>query len=155
MKFSEKSSKFHLSTVKAWLLQCWPLLITKIPMENKSGMDSEVMRECWVAGCVQLCPALCDSGSRSPPGSASLGFSRQECWSGLPCPPSGELPDPGIWSHVSWSPALERGFFNTSATWEAWSHGYHLLSLNYICPTKTFVRNLFSRTYHKISSFSR
>ena len=96
MKFSEKLSKFHLSTVKAWLLQCWPLLITKIPMENKSGMDSEVMRECGVAGCVQLCPALCDPGSCSPPGSTSVGFSRQECWSALPCPPPGELPDPGI-----------------------------------------------------------
>ena len=26
----------------------------------------------------------------------SMGFSRQEYWSGLPCPPLGELPDPGI-----------------------------------------------------------
>ena len=26
----------------------------------------------------------------------SVGFSRQECWSGLPCPPSGHLPNPGI-----------------------------------------------------------
>ena len=26
----------------------------------------------------------------------SMGFSRQEYWSGLPCPPLGDLPDPGI-----------------------------------------------------------
>ena len=26
----------------------------------------------------------------------SIGFSRQESWSGLPCPPPGDLPDPGI-----------------------------------------------------------
>ena len=26
----------------------------------------------------------------------SVGFSRQEYWSGLPCPPPGDLPDPGI-----------------------------------------------------------
>ena len=26
----------------------------------------------------------------------SMGFSRQEYWSGLPCPPPGDLPDPGI-----------------------------------------------------------
>ena len=26
----------------------------------------------------------------------SMGFSRQECWSGLPCPPPGDLPNPGI-----------------------------------------------------------
>ena len=33
----------------------------------------------------------------------SLGFSKQEYWSGLPCPPPGDLPDPGIqpMSHVS------------------------------------------------------
>ena len=26
----------------------------------------------------------------------SMGFPRQEYWSGLPCPPLGDLPDPGI-----------------------------------------------------------
>ena len=26
----------------------------------------------------------------------AMGFSRQEYWSGLPCPPSGDLPNPGI-----------------------------------------------------------
>ena len=26
----------------------------------------------------------------------SMGFSRQEYWSGLPCPPPGDVPDPGI-----------------------------------------------------------
>ena len=26
----------------------------------------------------------------------SMGFSRQEYWSGLPCPSPGDLPDPGI-----------------------------------------------------------
>ena len=30
---------------------------------------------------------------QAPP---SMGFSRQESWSGLPCPPPGDLPDPGI-----------------------------------------------------------
>ena len=30
-----------------------------------------------------------------------MGFSRQEYWSGLPCPPPGDLPDPGIKTHVS------------------------------------------------------
>ena len=35
--------------------------------------------------------------------SLSMGFSRQEYWSGLPCPPPGDHPDPGIEpvSHVS------------------------------------------------------
>ena len=38
---------------------------------------------------------------QAPP---SMGFSRQECWSGLPFPSSGDLPDPGIEPE---SPALQ------------------------------------------------
>ena len=34
----------------------------------------------------------------------TMGFSRQEYWTGLPCPPPGDLPDPGIKSR---SPALQ------------------------------------------------
>ena len=49
----------------------------------------------------------------------SMGFSRQEYWSGLPCPPPGDLPDPGIKPAVLKSPALAGGFFTTSANWEA------------------------------------
>ena len=37
----------------------------------------------------------------------SLGFSRQECWSGLPCLPPGDLPNPGIEPGSPESPALE------------------------------------------------
>ena len=48
----------------------------------------------------------------------SMGFSRQEYWSGLPCPPPGDLPDPGIKPASLRSPALAGRFFTTSATWE-------------------------------------
>ena len=46
----------------------------------------------------------------------SIGFSRQEYWSGLPCLPPGDLPSPGIEPASLTSPALARGFFTTSAT---------------------------------------
>ena len=46
----------------------------------------------------------------------SMGFSRQEYWSGLPCPPPGDLPNPGIQPASLMSPALTSGFFTTSAT---------------------------------------
>ena len=42
-----------------------------------------------------------------------MGFSRQECWSGLPCPPPGDLPEPGIELASVTSPALAGGFFTT------------------------------------------
>ena len=50
-----------------------------------------------------------------------MGFSRQEYWSGLPCPPPGDVPNPGIESMSLMSPALAGGFFTTSASWEAQS----------------------------------
>ena len=43
----------------------------------------------------------------------SMGFSRQECWSGLPLPSPGDLPDPGIEPVSPVSPALAGGFFTT------------------------------------------
>ena len=48
----------------------------------------------------------------------SMGFSRQEHWSGLPCPLPGDLPDPGIKPSSLMSPALADGFFTTNVTWE-------------------------------------
>ena len=55
----------------------------------------------------------------SPPGSSVHGILQAEYWSGLPFPPPGDLPDPGIKLSSLMSPALAGGFFTTSATWEA------------------------------------
>ena len=52
----------------------------------------------------------------------SMGFSRQEYWSGLPFLSPGDLPDPGIEPASLMSLALAGRFFTTSATWEAPFH---------------------------------
>ena len=54
--------------------------------------------------CTQSCPTLATplTGARQAP--PSMGFSRQEYWSGLPFPSPGDLPDPGIEPR---SPALQ------------------------------------------------
>ena len=49
----------------------------------------------------------------------SMGFSRQEYWSGLPCPSPGDLPDPGIEPESLMYPLLAGRFFSTCTTWEA------------------------------------
>ena len=49
----------------------------------------------------------------------SMGFSRQEYWSGFPCSPPGHLPNPGIELAPLMSPTLVGAFFTTSATWKA------------------------------------
>ena len=43
--------------------------------------------------CVWLFTILWTAAHQAP---LSMGFSSQEYWSGLPCPPPGDLPDPGI-----------------------------------------------------------
>ena len=65
---------------------------------------------------VWLCAILWTVACQAPP---SMGFSRQEYWSGLPCPPPRDLPKPGIKLTSLTSPALAGRFFSTRATWEA------------------------------------
>ena len=55
----------------------------------------------------QPCPTLCDPMDCTPPGSNVHGFPRQEYWNGLPFPPPGDLPDPGIEPMSPVSPALQ------------------------------------------------
>ena len=49
----------------------------------------------------------------------SIGFSRQEYWSGLPFPFLGDLPNPRTKPVSLTSPALAGSFFSTGAIWEA------------------------------------
>ena len=45
---------------------------------------------------LQSCLTLCNPMDHSPPDSSPMRFSKQEYWSGLPGPPPGDLPNPGI-----------------------------------------------------------
>ena len=49
----------------------------------------------------------------------SMGFSRQEYWSGLPFPSPGDLPDPEIEPMSVLFPTLAGGFFTIGTTYEA------------------------------------
>ena len=60
---------------------------------------------------------------QAPP---SMGFPRQEYWSGLLFPPPGNLPDPGMEPTSLISSALVGEFFTTGAIWEV--HNGILLS---------------------------
>ena len=51
---------------------------------------------CLCANSLQLCPTLCDLTGLACQAPLSMKFSGQEYWSGLPCPPPGDPPDPGI-----------------------------------------------------------
>ena len=64
----------------------------------------------------QLCVTPWTAARQAP---LSKGFSKQEYLSGLPCPPPGDLPNPGIEPKPPMSPVLAGGFFTTNTTWEA------------------------------------
>ena len=66
--------------------------------------------------CVQLSATLWAIARQAP---LSMGFSRQEYWSGLLCLSPGELPEPGVEPVSLMSPALVGSVFTTSTTWES------------------------------------
>ena len=68
------------------------------------------MQLCGGFSCVQLFATLWTDVHRA---SMSMGFSRQECCSGLPFPPQGDLPNPGIKPMSAVSPTLAGRFFTT------------------------------------------
>ena len=68
----------------------------------------------------------------------SMGFSRQEYWSGQPFPPPGDLPNSGIEPTSLTSPALAGRFFTASATWEV--------------VIRTFLNKIVKQGYYSVSS---
>ena len=75
----------------------WHKVVPYIP----ETMKSETVVKQWKQSCLTLCDPMDCSLAHAPP---SMGFCRQEYWSGLPCPPPGDLAHPGIKAR---SPALE------------------------------------------------
>ena len=77
------------------------------------GSAMEYVGNCSLLSCGQLFATPWTVAIQAP---LSMGFSGQECWSGLPCPPPGDLSHPGIEPE---SLTLAGRFFATWATWEA------------------------------------
>ena len=82
---------------------------------------------------LQSCQTLCDPVDPVDPvhqAPLSRRFSRQEYWSGLPCPPLGDLPDPGIKPTSLTSIALAGRFFTTSTIWEILAYSRDSISID-------------------------
>ena len=65
----------------------------------------------------QPCLTLCNLWTVAFQAPLSMGFSRQEHWSGLPFPSPEDLTNPGTEPTSFMSPAVAGSFFTTSATW--------------------------------------
>ena len=87
--------------------------------------------------CMCVCVCVCELLSRVQPFATpwavahqaplSMGFSRQEYWSGLPCPPPGDLSNPGI---KPGSPALQADSLSSEPAVNGGDH----VKLEGICP---------------------
>ena len=106
---SSISLSFHPWNPKA---HCWIPVWDPLAMGLSEDLTSRVLcqhifwRACQVAWSLQPYVA--------PQAPLSMGFSRQEYWSGLPGPLPGDLPDPGIEPVSLRSPALTGRFFAAS-----------------------------------------
>ena len=104
--WSEISSLLQLSHTSSQRKKRW--VVFKDQSEIWKNEPGSVYFFLWLHACMcakllQSYPTLCNPMDCSLPGS-SMGFSRQEYWSGLPSPPPGGPPDPGI---ESGSPSLQ------------------------------------------------
>ena len=81
--------------------------------------------------CAQLCPTLCKSTDYSQPGSLLIGFFRQECWSRLPFPLPGNLPNSGIEPLSPASLASSGQFFITELQLTGEKHRFELCGFTY------------------------
>ena len=87
----------------------WILILPS--REMSANMVSSSQRQWCVCVYTQSCPTLWDPMDYSPQAPRPMGFSRQEHWHGLPFPPPGDLPNPGIKRMSPVSPVLAGGFF--------------------------------------------
>ena len=100
-------------------MQTWQALTRRSWDHRKRSCLAEVRTKEEMLPCMHVCSSVM-SDCLWPYGllvSLSMGFSSQEYWSGLPCPPPGVLLNPGIKPTCLMLHALTSRFFTSSTTW--------------------------------------
>ena len=116
-----------LSKAPFWFSKTWNLWIDQLkftPLKHCSfSMTAGKILVGWRCAYilshfsrVWLSATLCSVAQQTP---LSMGFSRQPYWRGLPCPPPGDLPNPGTEPSSLTSPALAGKFLTTSTRWRS------------------------------------
>ena len=130
---------------------------TNYDCSKLEGMDETIfstnacMLSCFSHVC--LCVTLWTAVLQAP---LSMGFSRPEHWSGLPCLPLGDLPDTGIQLPSLTSPAFAGRFFTTSATWEDPKYSenicIHIINRQYAVQIYKFISCYFKKLIEYVQS---
>ena len=91
-----------VQTVRILLKYCLSVMCVcanafiRLLIKEKHQYNFWEFKKKWKVKVAQSCPALWDRMDCSSPGSSVHGFSRQEYWSGLPCPPAGDFSNLGL-----------------------------------------------------------
>ena len=98
--------------------------------KHKIDFDTylQILCECSLPKSCRLLETPWTTALQAP---LSMGFSRREYWSGLPFPPPGDLPHPGVDPESLVSPALASGFFTTGTTSEAPCNSGHPVNVDW------------------------
>ena len=132
-KFKCKGLNIFKTTIPCAMPMCFHVLNSEIRLEvNKWLLSKPDKSEFFIfahifpspaiaclpsyVSCIRLCVTLWTVAHQIP---LSMGFSKQKYWSELPCPPPGDLLDPGIKPASLRSSALAGRFLTTRATWES------------------------------------
>ena len=79
------------SWLPVWFMQIYFIMPNVFSNDSVFHVSAQPVAYTFLLRCAQSCLTLCNSMHCSPPDSLSMGFSRQEYWSGLPVPPPGDL----------------------------------------------------------------
>ena len=82
---------------------------------NRSWHSSSLLNKCVCAQSFSHTQLFATSRTVARQALLSMEFSSQQYWSGLPFPPPGDLPNPGIELTSPVAPALAGGFFTTAS----------------------------------------
>ena len=104
--------KIYLSPLASWMLVVFAIYLCSIHRRAFPGGEHLCAKS---FSRVPLSVTLWTVDHQTP---LSMGFSRQEYRSGLPCPPPRDLPDQGS-NQCLYVSCSGRQFFTTSTTWEA------------------------------------
>ena len=116
----------------AWWAAVYGVAQSWTRLKRLSSSSSSSSSHVW------LCETLWTAACQAP---QSMGFSRQEHWSGLLCPPPGDYPNPGFKPASLKSLASAGRFFTTSGTWEA-HMPLHLMWVSCRCHADNFKKSI-------------
>ena len=138
-----KSSEHDASAAKLpytalrFLAVCWILTAGKAQQWPTRALEANSYQVPWVLSHFNRVWCFATLWTVALQAPLSMGFSGQEYWSGLPCPPLGHLPNPGIKLESLPSPAMAGRFFTTGTTREAPTR-YHLTAISQLWHCQTF-----------------